>query len=124
SGSVAQSSFKITVNMPFDKLRELMAPFVIVPETATLQMAINPISGQAVLIDADNHFFNYAEAGRMLLRDATIPAAPYEDDQVRSFVIARDGSYWVSTGAAWSAEVWHYQAGRWNEVPGAWSSYS
>lgn len=123
-GSVAQSSFKFTVNMPFDKLRGLMAPFVIVPETATLQMAINPVSGQAVLIDADNHFFNYAEVGRTLLRDATIPAAPFDDEQVRSFVIARDGSYWVSTGAAWSAEVWHYQAGRWSEVSGAWSSYS
>ncbi len=122
AGSVAPPVFSFPVSMAFEKLLVLNQPFEVVPEIATLQMAINPLSGQVTIIDAGNRFFNYNEASRSLQRDANISVPPIHGEQVRSFVIARDGSYWLTVGQDWNAEVLRYQVGQWTEVPGNWTA--
>ncbi len=119
TGTTSPPAFSFTVNAPFEKLSNLGPPFRLSTESETLQIAISPSTGRATLIDADNRLYNYNDASRMLVRDTTIPALPISDE-VRSFIIARDGSYWVTSGLDWNAEVWRLQANKWTKVPGNW----
>ncbi|MBN9422100.1 MAG: hypothetical protein BGO63_01190 [Candidatus Accumulibacter sp. 66-26] len=119
TGTSSPPAFSFTVNAPFEKLSNLGPPFVLPTEAKTLQLAIAPATGRATLIDADNRFFNYNDATRTLVLDTTIPALPVSDE-VRSFVIGKDGSYWVTSGLDWNAGVWRLQANKWVEVSGNW----
>lgn len=117
--------FRFTVGVAFQKLAEFVPPFLEFGfDSATYQMAINPITGRATLINATGRFFNYEEASRRLVLDTTITAAPFSGgyEDVQSFVIGKDGSYWVSTNRGVNAEIWLCRQKQWVSVPGNWGA--
>jgi hypothetical protein len=117
SGTATPPVFTFLVNMVFD---QVSAPSFSSSSWPKIQMAINT-SGSVVIADSSYLFWNYNESTKQLVKDTTVPALPelFDEDSMRSFVIGKDGTYWVSNvGSGPEPEVYRRQGNAWVSVPG------
>lgn len=110
--------FTFLLNMPFDQL-SLPAGFTSssFPEP---RMAINS-NGSLVIIDSTSKFWNYNENTKQLVLDSTPPSVSslLIGDAVRSFVIGKDGTYWITNaGSQGAPAVYRRQGSQWVTVSG------
>lgn len=117
------SVFTFSVAMPFDKV-SLPASFAIASPDAWPVIAAGP-NGKIAMIDANLAFWSYNDQKRTLVADSPAISSPWMRDgsrDVRSFLIAPDGTYWISdnptAGEIAVSGVWRRQSGQWVAVPG------
>ncbi len=107
--------FSFTVNMPFET--------VAVPAglgSNSFNIAEGP-GGRIVALDKINGFWNYDTARKTWQKDTSVPSVTslIGGDRVRSLVIGKDGTYWLSRATGDGPyRVWRRQGGAWIAVPG------
>jgi hypothetical protein len=118
AGTAAPPVFTFLVNMPFDQVT-LPVGFLdnVFPR---VQMAINS-SGSLVLLDSNTVFWIYNDSTKQFVEDTTMPSlsAILAGDGIRSFVIGKDGTYWIATeGSGPLPVVYRRQGSQWVAVSG------
>jgi hypothetical protein len=118
AGMATPPVFTFLVNMPFEQI-SLPASFLDNVWPA-VQMAINS-SGGLVILDSNSAFWNYNDSTKQFVQDMTLPSlsAILAGDGVRSFVIGKDGTYWVTNaGSGPLPAVYRRQGNQWVSVSG------
>lgn len=116
SGITTTPVFTFSVNMPFDAV-PLPVGFT---GGGDINLAFTP-DGRLVVIDVAFAFWNYDENPRRFTLDNTVPTlAPLLGAaDTRSFLIAKDGAYWVSNNSFVSPMAWRRApGGQWIKVHG------
>jgi hypothetical protein len=110
--------FTFLLNMPFDQV-SLPAGFT----SSTFPKPLMAIStnGSIVVLDSAFKFWNYNVSTKQFVMDGSPPSlsALLSGDDVRSFVIGKDGTYWVTnTGSQLSPAAYRRQGSQWVSVSG------
>jgi hypothetical protein len=118
AGTPTPPVFTFLVNMPFEQI-PLPAGFLENGWPA-VQVAINT-SDSLVMVDSNNAFWNYNASTKQLVLDSTVPSLSdlLGGDGIRSFVIGKDGTYWVTNaGSGPLPAVYRRQGNQWVSVSG------
>lgn len=107
--------FTFSVNMPFDQIALPFGFFSGDP----INFAFKPDSS-LVVIDGAYAFWNFNESLKRFTRDTTVPplSTVLGASDTRSFVIGKDGTYWVSNDSTVTPKVWRRQGSSWVQVSG------
>ena len=107
--------FTFSVNMPFDQIALPFGFFSGDP----INFAFKP-DGSLVVIDGAYKFWNFNESLKRFTQDTTVSplSTVLGVSDTRSFVIGKDGSYWVSNDSSITPQVWRRQGGAWIPVLG------
>lgn len=111
--------FTFLVNIPFDTVAQPVGfngnPF------PPVLITFKP-NGQTVIVDSNRNFWNYDQNRKALVRDMSIPSpttAQLNNNDIRSFAVAPDGVYWISTdNSSGAADALRLKGSQWVTVPG------
>lgn len=120
TGATVPPVFTFLINLTFDRITY---PAGFFDNPPGFKLAINPVTGNPVIIDAapSFQFWNYNQVTRQWALDTTPGSllTLLSGDIVRSFAIGKDGTYWISNSASGPApRVYRRQGSQWIAVPG------